>query len=341
MTALTVTAMTTMTTMTTSPDWPRALAILDGAELVCLACHIRPDADALGSMLAVARALHDRGQRVVASFGDPFTVPAILTFLPGLESLTPPGRFPARPEVMMSFDASSIDRLGELAGPAAAAAELIAVDHHASNTGFGSVSLVDPAAAATAVLAAELIGRLGVSLSRDIAVGLYAGLVTDTGSFRFSATTPRVHELAARLLAAGVNPVAVARELYDRAPFSYLHLLAAALGRAQLDPAAASGRGLVWTTVTRADREPALLPLDAAESVIDVLRPTDEAEVAVVLKEDDAGVWQASVRSKDVTDVGKVCTELGGGGHVRAAGFSHTGGAGEAIAALKRALDGQ
>jgi phosphoesterase RecJ-like protein len=149
-----------------------------------------------------------------------------------------------------------------------------------------------------------------------------------------------VHVLAAQLLAAGVDPAAVSRELYDRAPFGYLGMLAAALGRATLDRAAAHGRGLVWTTVTRADREPAKLPLDAAESVIDEIRRTDEAEVAVVLKEDDAGVWQASVRSKEAVDVGQACTVLGGGGHVRAAGFSHTGRAGEAIAALKRALDG-
>jgi bifunctional oligoribonuclease and PAP phosphatase NrnA len=325
----------------TRPDWARAVTILDGADQVCLSCHLRPDADALGSMIAVAQALHGRGQRVVASFADPFTVPAILAFLPGLELLSPPACFPDRPEVMMSFDASAIDRLGALAGPAAAATELIVLDHHASNTGFGTVRLVDPAAAATAVLAAELIDRLGISLTRAIAVGLYAGLVTDTGSFRFSATTPAVHQFAARLLAAGVDPAAVSRELYDRAPFGYLGLLAAALGRAELDRAAAHGLGLVWTTVTRADREVAKLPLDAAEAVIDEVRRTDEAEVAAVLKEDDRGVWQVSVRSKEVVDVGKAGTQLGGGGHARAAGFSFTGRAGEAIAALKRALDGQ
>jgi bifunctional oligoribonuclease and PAP phosphatase NrnA len=327
--------------MTTSPEWARAVAILDGAQRVCLACHIRPDADALGSMLAVGRALHDRGQSVVASFGDPFEVPAILTFLPGLELLSRPDSFPATPEVMMTFDASSVDRLGGLARSAAAAAELIVVDHHASHTGFGSVSVVDPAAAATAVLAAELIGRLGVPLTRDIAVDLYAGLVTDTGSFRFSATTPEVHELAASLLRAGADPAAVSRELYDRAPFGYLGMLAAALGRTQLDRSAVDGLGLVWTTVTRADREPAKLPLDAAEAVIDEIRRTDDAEVAAVLKEDDQGIWQVSVRSKEVVDVGKACTELGGGGHVRAAGFSRTGRAGEVIGALKRVLDDQ
>jgi phosphoesterase RecJ-like protein len=144
-----------------------------------------------------------------------------------------------------------------------------------------------------------------------------------------------------RLIATGVNPGAVSRELYDRAPFGYLGLLGAALGRAQLDRAAAHGRGLVWTTVTAADRAATKLPLDVAESVIDTIRRTDEAEVAAVLKEDDSGVWQASVRSKEFIDVGKACTALGGGGHARAAGFSHPGGAGEAIAALKRVLDHQ
>jgi len=324
-------------------DWARALKVIDGADQVCLACHVRPDADALGSMLAVMHALRSRPGRtpeVVASFGDvPFEVPAILRFLPGIELLSAPGQYPSRPEVMLSFDAASIDRLGALTGPAQSAGELIVLDHHASNTGFGTINLVDPGAAATAVLAAVLIGRLGIPLTEEIALGLYAGLVTDTGSFKFSATTPQVHELAARLLSTGIDPGIVSRELYDRAPFGYLGMLAAALQRAVLEPDVAAGLGLVWTTVTRADRAAASLPLDATESVIDELRRTDEAEVAVVLKEDDAGIWQVSTRSKAVIDVGKVCTALGGGGHARAAGFSFSGGAGEAIAAMRSLLE--
>ncbi|HEY2316568.1 MAG TPA: DHH family phosphoesterase [Streptosporangiaceae bacterium] len=325
-------------------EWARAVKAIDGASQVCLACHVRPDADALGSMLAVLQALSTRpgGAAVIASFGDePFEVPAILRFLPGVELLSPPGGYPARPEVMLSFDAASIDRLGALAGPAAGAGELVVLDHHASNIGFGTINLVDPAAAATAVLAAELIDRLAIPLTEPIATGLYAGLSTDTGSFKFSATTPRVHELAARLLATGIDSGAVARELYDRAPFSYLMLLAAALERAVLEPDVAAGLGMVWTTVTRSDRAASGLPLDAAESVIDVIRRTDEAEVAVVLKEDDAGTWQASMRSKSKVDVGAVCTALGGGGHARAAGFSASGGAGAAIAAIQGLLDRQ
>jgi bifunctional oligoribonuclease and PAP phosphatase NrnA len=325
-------------------DWTRAVKALEAASEICLACHVRPDADALGSMLAVGLALGSRRgrtrPRVIASFGDaPFEVPRILRFLPGLELLRPPRAYPERPEVMVTFDAASADRLGLLEASAARADELIVLDHHASNTVFGSIQLVDPAAAATAVLAAELISRLGVPVSADVATDLYAGLVTDTGSFQHSSTTPQVHALAARLLAAGVPAGTVAHELWDRAPFGYLGMLSAALSRAVLEPDAGRGHGLVWTTVTRADRAARGLPVDAAEPVIDVIRRTEEADVAVVLKESDDGQWQVSARSKGKSDVGRACVALGGGGHAHAAGFASAGTAEQTIAALRAQLD--
>ena len=338
-----------LTTVTAAPSQAdlatqraTALALLDKADEVCLACHVRPDADALGSMLAVAHALRAPGrrpQRVVASFGDePFEVPEILRFLPGLSLLSPPDAYPHRPEVMVTFDAGSIDRLGLLAGHASRADQLIVIDHHASNTRFGTVNLIDPGAAATAMLVLDLIDAAGLELTRDIGFGLYSGLVADTGSFKFPATTPEVHQAAARLLSTGIEPGMVARELWDRAPFGYLGLLSAVLGRAVLEPDAAGGHGLVWTTVTRADRAAHGLSLDAVESVIDVVRRTDEAEVAIVLKQSDDGLWQASARSKGKVDVGRACSQLGGGGHRNAAGVTLDGSAGDAIARLRGRL---
>jgi phosphoesterase RecJ-like protein len=330
-------------------EWARAIKALDGAAEICLACHIRPDGDALGSMLAVAQALRARGAgerppgsappRILASFGElPLRIPRILRFLPGTELLSPPDAVPDRPQVMVTFDAASADRLGMLEAAAARAEELIVLDHHASNASFGTVNLIDPAAAATAVLANDLIGRLGVPVTRDIALGLYAGLVTDTGSFRYSNTSPEVHLLAARLLETGIDPGGVAHELWDRAPFGFLGLLSAVLGRARLEPAGPDGFGLVWTTVTRDDRAAHGLPFEAAESVIDVVRRTDEADVAVVLKEDDDGWWQVSARSKGTANVGRACVALGGGGHPLAAGFTAQGTAADVMAALRRQL---
>jgi bifunctional oligoribonuclease and PAP phosphatase NrnA len=328
-------------------EWALAVKAIDGARQVCLSCHVRPDADALGSMLALATALTTSrpGTEVVASFGDePFEVPGTLRFLPGQELLVEPARFPGRPEVAISLDASGLTRLGRLAKSVEAAGELIVIDHHVTDTGFGSVNLVDPAAPASAVLAAELISRLGVELTADIAVGLYAGLSADTGSFRFAAT-PQVHELAARLVATGIDASAVAMDMFDRAPFGYLRLLSVALGRAMLEPAAAHGLGLVWTTVTRADRAAAGVPFDAAENVIGEVRRVDEAEVALVLKEDDRGNWEVSARSRTQVDVAAVCAALGGGGHARAAGFSVSGRDGVAVpadqvvAAVRQQLD--
>jgi len=320
----------------------RAVALINEADEICLACHIRPDADALGSMLALAHALHAAGrrpQRITASFGDePFEVPEILRFLPGLGLLSPPGSYPARPEVMITFDAGSIDRLGLLAGPAAQAGHLIVVDHHASNTRFGRVNLVDPGAAATAVLVLDLIGALGGELTQDVALGLYAGLVTDTGSFKFSTTTPEVHQMAARLLSTGIEPGAVARQLWDRAPFGYLGLLSGVLARAVLETDAAGGHGLVWTSVSAADRAAHGLSLDAVEPVIDVVRRTEEADVAAVLKQSDDGLWQVSARSRGAVDVGRACARLGGGGHRNAAGFTGSRSAQETMARLRGLL---
>ncbi|WP_327086570.1 DHH family phosphoesterase [Nonomuraea sp. NBC_01738] len=297
--------------------WQHVLDLIERADEVALACHVSPDGDALGSMLAVGATLRAMGKHVVASFGDrEFAVPRLLGFLPGQDLLVPPAAFPAEPDLMITFDSSTLDRLGLLAANASKAREVVVIDHHRSNAGFGTVSLIDPSAAATAVLAEELIYRLGGSLDRDIATGLYAGLATDTGSFRHSSTTPAVHEMAARLVATGLKTDEIARELWDRSPFGYLKVLAAALERAQLE------EGLVWTYVSHADRAAYGLPYDEVEGMIDVVRRADEAEVAVVLKQDDLGAWQVSTRSKGAVDVGAICTALGGGGHHNAAGYT-------------------
>jgi phosphoesterase RecJ-like protein len=318
--------------------WGKAVAALTGTNEVALACHVSPDGDAIGSMLALALALRRSGTRVLPSFGEPFEVPASLQGLPGTDLLVRPERVPAAPALLVTFDTGSVDRLGGLADRVPGAADVLVVDHHATNTGFGTLHLVDPAAAATAVLVEELIRRLGVPLDADIAACLYAGLVTDTGSFRFAGTTPATHELAARLLGTGFRHDLLARELLDTHPFGWLPMAGAVLARARLERAEVGGLGLVWAETRTAELAAHGLGLDQAESLIDLVRTAREAEVAAVLKELPHGAWAVSVRSKGRIDVGAVCTALGGGGHRFAAGFTSHDGLDDTVASLRVAL---
>ena len=305
------------------PQWDEAVRLLGTAGQVVLACHVGPDGDALGSMLALGLALRGRGAEVFCSWGEPeLNVPASLAMVPGQELLVAPAELPEAPELLVTLDTGSLDRLGLLQAQAAAAGNVLVVDHHASNTGFGTVHLVDVRAAATAVLVAELVDRLDVPLDRDIATGIYAGLVTDTGSFKYIATTPAVHLLAARLLETGLRHDLLARALYDTNTLGYVRMLGEALTRVELDASAAGGLGLVWTFTKAADLGRFGVDLPQIEGMIDVVRTAQEAEVALVAKADVDGTVKVSMRSKGQIDVGSICVGLGGGGHLYAAGFT-------------------
>ncbi len=320
-------------------DWDDATALLATAPEVVLLCHVGPDGDALGSMLALGAALRRRGARVCASWGSlPFEVPAAYGFLPALDLLVPAEQVPAAPALLVTLDTGSEDRLGVLADRVFAAGAVLVVDHHPSNTRYGTVHLVDEHAAATAVVVAELLDRLGVTLDEELAVPLYTGLVTDTGSFRHASTSPRVHELAARLLSTGMRHDLISRAIYDTQPFGFVQLLGEVCARAVLELDAVAGLGLVWSVVEDADLHRHDLGLADVEGVIDVLRTAQEAEVAAVVKCDpEDGTYKVSTRSKGAVDVGAVCTALGGGGHRFAAGFTSAAGLAPTLAALRAA----
>ncbi|WP_018384956.1 DHH family phosphoesterase [Wenjunlia vitaminophila] len=303
--------------------WAAAVRLVRQARAVHLVCHVCPDGDALGSALAAALALRSLGIEAHVSFGDdPQVVPTSLTFLPGQDLLVPAAAVPDRPDLVVVCDVASEDRLGLLRDKALAARALLVIDHHSSNNGFGDCRLIDPTAPATAMLVDELLRRLGAPLTRDVATCLYTGVATDTGSFKNAATTPESHQLAARLLGTGLRPDQISRQLWDTSSFGCLKVLASALQRAELDLTAAGGRGLVWTVVPRADRAAHQVPMDQIEGFIDVVRRTAEAEVALVLKENDDGSYYGSSRGRGAVNLGTVCSGLGGGGHAYAAGFT-------------------
>jgi phosphoesterase RecJ-like protein len=303
---------------------------------VVLSGHVQPDADAIGSTLALAEGLRRRGARVLPTFPDPFVLPASLGWLPGADALVPSYEVPSSPDVFVSLDAASPGRLGELAGLLDTAATSVVIDHHASNPGFGDVSLIDPAAPATVTLVAAVLDDLGVLVDRHLATCLYAGLAADTGSFRFGSTRPETHAFAARLLATGIDHADISRRLFDTAPFGWLGLLSVVTGRAVLEPAV--GAGLVWTWSSTAEAAEHGLPGEQLEALVDVVRSTQEADVACVLKGQDDGSWSASLRSRGATDVARVAMALGGGGHRAAAGYTSWQDREATVAALRKQL---
>jgi phosphoesterase RecJ-like protein len=313
-----------------------AAKVLANARDVTLFGHLNPDADAFGSAIGLALALRDRGTVVRVSFGSPNEVPESLRHLDSDGLYVPASEVPTTPETLVVLDSGSIDRLGPLADRVAnATGEVIVIDHHVSNTRFGTLNVVDDRSEATASLVLRLLDELGAPLTEPVARALYAGLLTDTSSFRRA--TPATHQAAARLLAAGVDGQAVARPLMDTHSFGWLGMLASVLARAELDPAAAQGLGLV-STIVRAEDAAGLRPEDV-ESVINIVRATREAEVAAVLKQAGPNEWTGSLRAVGRLDVSAAAVALSGGGHRLAAGFTTHGTADEVMARLRAALD--
>lgn len=322
-------------------EWEAAERVLLSLPLdarVLLACHKNPDGDALGSMLGFALGLRQLGFRqITASFPGRFELPDTLRGLPGLELLSSSDEVTGSYDLVLAFDAASVERLGELTAAFRAAPVTVVLDHHASNTNFGEINLVDPAAAATAVVVDQLLARIGATLDARIAECLYVALATDTGSFRFSCT-PAVHELASRLIAQGIPTDVISRRLFETRPFGAIKLFAEVLARTVLEPEQAAGHGLIWTYVTLSDLEAFGQRPQVLEALIDPVRCAEEADVACVIKEVNLGEWSVSLRSKGRIDVSKVAVVLGGGGHRSAAGFTRRGTFLEVIEAIRGEL---
>jgi phosphoesterase RecJ-like protein len=199
-----------------------------------------------------------------------------------------------------------------------AARVVVNIDHHQDNTRFGHLNLIEPRASSTAEVIFGVLEQAGWELTREVADPLYVGLVTDTGRFGYSNTSPRTHQVAGAMIAAGVDPAAMSRRLYEEQPLDRLKLMGKALERSQ---ALAGGRMLA-AVLTRAD-------FDAAggadtEGIVEVMRGVRGMRAAALVSEaGPAGMYRVSLRTADPdVDVSAIAREEGGGGHRAAAGFS-------------------
>jgi bifunctional oligoribonuclease and PAP phosphatase NrnA len=313
----------------------RAARTLEAAPSVALACHLNPDPDALGSMLGLAGYLAARGKQVVCSWGNqPLVRPRWLSVLDGAGHLVDPKDFPGNPELLVSLDTAAPDRLGVLAPVAERASEVIVIDHHRTNPGFGTIVVLDPTASSTAELVFRLVERMGGALPDGAAACLYAGVVTDTGRFMYEATTPETLRVAAELRRHQFDHTRLSQILFEDGSLGSLKVMGIALDRLELVAEA----DLVWTYVMQADLARAKISMGDTDDLIDVVRMAREADVTCVAKQQRDGWFKISLRSRGATDVAAISQAFGGGGHRLAAGYTSQTGLEETIQSIVRAL---
>lgn len=295
---------------------------LRGHERFVVTSHDNPDGDALGSLLAMHLALGALGKDSVMVMGGQAPLPEEYGFL----AIEEHGLLREAPEdaserVLVAVDCAQESRIVEQR-LVESAPLTIDIDHHHDNTRFGDVNLVVEDASSTAEVLADLFTALGVETTREIAEALYTALVTDTGRFQYSNTTPKALRLAAQLVEAGADVGKVFVEVYESTPFAKLKLLARALERATPH---AGGRVLV-AELLRADFEATGADEPTSEGIIDYLRSVEGTELVALVRELPNGAAAArkgSLRSRpDGVDVSAIARTFGGGGHRRAAGFS-------------------
>ena len=308
-------------TITTAPQQIRE-AILSRQRFV-LSSHARPDGDSIGSQLAMVYALRALGKEAVAVNADP--APAPLMQFPGVPDIR------IASQVEGEFDAAIIMECSDLARTGVTGLDrsfVINIDHHPGNTGFGDLTWFDSSAAACGEMVFDLVRALGVPLTREIATHVYLAILTDTGSFHYSSVSPHTFEICREALEAGVDPVQVARDVYDSNSMGRLKLFGATMSAMQID---ATGRIAIIYLDHEMARE-AGGTYEDTEGLINIPLTVKAIQAVVFFKQIEGEEYRISMRSKGDIDIGAVAKTFGGGGHKNAAGCTVTG----AIDALQK-----
>jgi phosphoesterase RecJ-like protein len=305
----------------TRTDLDAVVEALSRHERFLVVSHENPDGDALGSLLGMTLGLRELGKDVVMYLAGDAPLPAELGFLP-LEELRRELPEDIGDRVLVAVDCANASRIGRDPALLAAAKLVVDVDHHHDNSRFGTVNLIVADASSTAEIVRDLLCELGVGLTPEIAEALYVGLVTDTGRFQYSNTTPKAFRLAAELVDAGADVHGIFRSVYETVQFAKLKLLARALDRAKLY----EGGRLLVSYLLRTDFEEVGAEEPYSEGIIDYLRQAEGAQMVALIREppgEGGPTRRISLRSsQDEVDVSAVARKSGGGGHRQAAGFS-------------------
>ncbi|MBI5529115.1 MAG: bifunctional oligoribonuclease/PAP phosphatase NrnA [Deltaproteobacteria bacterium] len=294
-------------------------------------CHVSPDGDAIGSGLALALALRARSAEVVFYSEDP--VPYNYAFLPGASTVVRKVPAGARFDHTFILDLSDASRLGR-GFPREGLGTVVNVDHHATGPGIGGLQVRDEHAAATGELVCRLFKAARVPISPEIATNLYCAILTDTGSFRYSNSTPGAFAAAGRMVACGAEPWRIASEVYESEPAARYHLLGRALSTLHVSCGGRFASLYVTSEMYRATGA----SKEMTDQFVNFARALKGVEVAAFLRELPDGRFKASLRSRGGIDVSAVGVRFGGGGHRNAAGAELPGPLDHARATIERVV---
>lgn len=297
-------------------QWAEATSAIRAAESILLVTHISPDGDAIGSMLGLYHALSEMGKKVEVAVDD--GVPDFLEFIPGWKEVS--RRINGQWDVMVSLDASDEARTGEAgAFGRSHSAAVINLDHHATNTAFGHIHLVDPLAVSAAEMVYRWLKWMEHPVSLESATALLTGMVTDTMGLRTSNVVPGTLRIVEELMTLGPSLSDITYRTMVSKPYAAIHLWALSLPTVKLQDRLVSA-------VVRAEDMKKVGYYDATDGgLVSLLAVVEEAVVAVVFKERTDGRVEISLRSNVGYDVSSVAFALGGGGHKQAAGATVNG----------------
>jgi bifunctional oligoribonuclease and PAP phosphatase NrnA len=310
------------TPQTTTAELDAVADAIRSHERFLVTTHENPDGDALGSLLSAKLGLEALEKDVVMYLSGETPLPREYAWMP-LDNLRRSLPDDAADRVLLALDCANESRLGPDPEVLASSPLVVNVDHHHDNTRFGGVNLVVADASSTGEIVRDLLRELEVELTPDMAEAIYIALVTDTGRFQYTNTTPKALRLAAELVESGADVHKVFQGVYESVQFAKMKLLARALERAQIY----EGGRLVISYLLRGDFAEVGAAEPYSEGIIDYLRAVEGADMAALIREPprkDAPARRVSLRaSADELDVSKIARASGdGGGHRQAAGFS-------------------
>jgi phosphoesterase RecJ-like protein len=302
--------------MNSQPEIVQIVSAIRSRQRFVLSSHSRPDGDSIGSQLAMAYALQALGKEVTIVNKD--AASSAIAAFPGVSTIT------VADQVEGEFDAAIIMECSDLERTGVSGFDrffVINIDHHPGNTGFGQINWFDASAAACAEMVYDIIEALEIPLSLEMATHVYLAILTDTGSFHYSNISPRTFEISKAALEAGVDPVLLARRVFDNNSMGRLKLFGSVLNAMHVD---ATGR-IATIAVDYATTHALGATYDDTEGLVNMPLTVKEILAVIFFKQSDGDEYRVSLRSKGDIDIGSVAKQFGGGGHKNASGCTVRG----------------